>query len=68
MSETLNLTEDQRELLLSGLRYVRSSVLLEFRDVPSNDDDRQREQKLRQIASLVDQLNGAHPAGTTAGV
>lgn len=68
MSETLNLTEDQRELLLSGLRYVRSSVLLEFREPPSDDDHDQREQKLRQIASLVDQLNGSQRAGATAGV
>ena len=38
MSETLNvgLTKPQRELLLRGLRFVRSAVMLEVRE-PSTD-------------------------------
>lgn len=67
-SHSLGITEEQRELLLNGLRYVRSSVLLEMRDIPAPEDAQEREQKLHQIASLVDQLNGSQSASATANV
>ncbi|GAB4146058.1 MAG: hypothetical protein Tsb009_18540 [Planctomycetaceae bacterium] len=69
MSESVNIDLDkaQRDLLLQGLRYVRSSVLLGFRE-PSAEDTQKREKKLRDIEALVDQLNGNMPAEVAAGV
>ena len=69
MSETLNvgLTKRQRDLLLRGLRFVRSSVLLEMRE-PGSDVEEDRGNELRDIASLVDQLNGAETANPTVKV
>ena len=69
MSETLNveLTEQQQELILKGLRYIRRSVLLDIRE-PSPEVEEDRRIQLQEITSLVDQLNGSHPANATAGV
>ncbi len=69
MSKTLNvgLTKRQRDLLLRGLRFVRSSVLLEMRE-PDSDVEEDRGTELRDIASLVDQLNGAETANPTVKV
>jgi hypothetical protein len=63
MSEPLHLgiNPDQREMLLQGLRFVRSSVLLEMRD-PGEDDADVRELKLREIEDLVEQLGGTRAA------
>ena len=62
MSETVTvgLTDAQRDLLLRGLRYVRSSVMLEVRE-PSTQDDDERRHQLRDIAQLVDRLNASEP-------
>ncbi len=59
MSESLQveLTPDQRDVVLRGLRYIRSSIALEFRE-PSSENTENRNQQLQQIASLVDQLSG----------
>ena len=67
MSDTVNIgiNTDQRELILRGLRFVRSSVLLRTVDNPGDDDTTQRETELREIENLVEQLAGAP---TTAGV
>lgn len=68
MGETLstNLDKSQRDLLLDGLKYVRSSVLLAFRE-HTDDDAEQREKRLQDIEHLVAQLKG-RPAGVPAGV
>ena len=55
---TVGLTEDQRELLLRGLKFVRSSVMLEITD-PGPEVDEQRQTQLKEINRLVEQLNGA---------
>jgi hypothetical protein len=69
MSETLNvgLTKPQRELLLRGLRFVRSAVMLEVRE-PSAEVDSDRAAQVREIGRLVEQLEGSRPAGTAARV
>jgi hypothetical protein len=69
MSETLNvgLTKPQRELLLRGLRFVRSAVMLEVRE-PSTEVDSDRAAQVREIGRLVEQLEGSRPAGTAARV
>jgi len=62
---TVGLTNDQRELLLRGLRFVRSAVLLEMEE-PTTDYVSARESQLHEIESLVEQLNGPEPAETRA--
>lgn len=68
MSDVLHvdLTKQERELLLRGLRYVRSSVLLEIYDPEDAQTD--RAEQLREIESLVAQLNGQTPSSTKAAV
>ncbi len=58
MEATLNmdLTEEQRTLVLEGLRYVRSSRKLAFRD-PLAPPDPQREGDLRVVNSLLERLD-----------
>jgi len=60
MNDTMSveLTDQQREILLKGLRYVRSSVMLEIHE-PSPERERQRAEKLEQINALVQQLTGS---------
>ena len=52
----LELTERQRELLLRGLRYVRSSRMLEIRDVPDNIAE-ERKTELSEIRHLVEMID-----------
>lgn len=58
MSEKLNveLNDRQRELLLRGLRFVRSSRMLEFRDSSDMTDD-ERKTELGEIRQLVEMLD-----------
>jgi hypothetical protein len=69
MSEalTVGLTSDQRDLLLRGLRYVRSSVALEMRE-PTPEVDADRKARMQEIAQLAERLEGARPAGATTRV
>jgi hypothetical protein len=69
MSETFTVgfTEQERKLLLRGLRYVRSSVMLEIIE-PSVKVKQERADRLHDIAALVDQINDARPANTAARV
>ena len=69
MSETLSvgLTEQQREILLRGLRFVRSAVALEVYD-STPETDAERKNKLREIRQLAEYLEGVRPAGAAARV
>ena len=69
MSETVSvgLTEEQREILIRGLRFVRSAVALEVFD-PTPQLEAERSAKLREIRQLAEYLEGVRPAGTTARV
>jgi hypothetical protein len=60
MNETLalELTPYQRDLVLEGLRYIRSSRRFEFR-LPSSPPDERREGDLRAIGELMGQLDPA---------
>lgn len=51
----VELSDRQRELLLRGLRFVRSSRMLEFRDSSDLNDDQRRDelQQIRQLADLL---------------
>ena len=49
------LNNRQRELLLRGLRYVRSSRMLEIRETPDKDAE-ERTNELTEIRHLVAML------------
>ncbi len=55
---TINITEKQLNLLLSGLRYVRSAEKLRVEE-PTPEYVRTRTEKLDEIATLVDALNSS---------
>jgi hypothetical protein len=62
----LELTDRQRELLLRGLRYVRSSRMLEIRDNPDTIAE-ERATELTEIRNLVSLLDQKSKAAATVG-
>lgn len=56
----LELTDRQRELLLRGLRFVRSSRMLEIRDSSDLSDDERKDElgELRQLAEMLGKDTG----------
>ena len=67
MSElmTVELTAQQRDLVLEGLRYIRSSRRYEFRD-PLNPQNERRHADLQMIAELMGQLDPAQESPARA--
>jgi hypothetical protein len=57
----LELTERQRELLLRGLRFVRSSRMLEIREIPDTIAEERAEElsEIRNLVSMLDQKASA---------
>ena len=53
----LELTDRQRELLLRGLRFVRSSRMLEIREIPDVVAEERKTElsEIRQLVELLDQ-------------
>ncbi len=53
----LELTDRQRELLLRGLRFVRSSRMLEIRDSSDITDDERKNElgELRELSEMLGQ-------------
>jgi hypothetical protein len=64
-SLTIDLTKQQRETLLRGLRFVRSSIMLDMHDPES---DAKMDEGLKDIASLVDVLEPSSEVGSAATV
>jgi hypothetical protein len=64
---SVELTRHQRDLVLEGLRYIRSSRRFEFRDTSAPPDER-RDTDLRVIGELMSQLDSSteRPTRTTA--
>lgn len=59
MSElNITLTSQQQELLLRGLRYVRSSVALDMLDW-SEEVESDRQRQYEEISAVEELLNGA---------
>ena len=56
----VELSSEDRELLLQGLRYVRRSVMLETRD-PNPSDESRRGDLLDEIQMLSQRLEAADP-------
>jgi len=61
----VELTSSQQEMLLRGLRFVRSSVALDIRDY-SNEVEQERRTKYDEIQELEAILSGASHPGVTA--
>jgi len=61
---TLELNGTTKDLILEGLRYVRSSRKLAFRD-PLAPPDEQREADICAVQNLIKQINGEQPAQTS---
>jgi hypothetical protein len=56
----VELTSDERDVLLRGLRYVRSAIMLETRE-PSVEDTRRRCSLLDEIQNLSQRLENSDP-------
>ncbi len=69
MNETIHieLTSQQRSMLLDGLRHLRSSALLEMR-FPSEETTQDRTQQVQVIEDLAKHLDGSRPIKTPASV
>lgn len=63
---TLDLSDRQREILLRGLRFVRRSYTLGFRDSGEMTDD-ERAEALRQVQELNNLLEGGRAARQPVG-
>ncbi len=62
----LELTDRQRDLLLRGLRFVRSSRMLEIREIPDGIAEERRDElsEIRHLVELLDhKANKATPVG-----
>jgi len=59
----IDLTDHERDILLQGLRFVRSSIKLETRD-PSAGDDLRRSGLLDEVQILAQRLEAS---GTAVG-
>jgi hypothetical protein len=58
---TVGLNPNERELLIRGLRFVRSDIMLEMID-PTPTTRQTRADQLREVEALVAQLNGSATA------
>ena len=56
---TLELTKDQKDILLKGLRFVRSSIMLDINDLPTNESEDERRANLRQVTALAEHVHRA---------
>jgi hypothetical protein len=53
----VQLNDRQREILLHGLRFVRSRRMMEFRDDDTENSDAERQNELGEIGRLVEILD-----------
>ncbi|MBL8849075.1 MAG: hypothetical protein JNG89_05300 [Planctomycetaceae bacterium] len=61
MTQTFEITREQQDLLLQGLRFVRSSVALDMQDfTPAVEAERR--QKYARISELESQLRAVLPS------
>lgn len=58
----VELTSHERDVLIRGLRYVRSAIMLETRD-PDPADEGYRSGQLNQIQSLSERLQSSDALG-----
>lgn len=67
MSEalTVEITEKQRAMLLDGLKFVRSSLMLTAQE-PTSEVVSTRNADLEEVQELVDRLNGTPQAANVS--
>jgi hypothetical protein len=56
----IEVSSHERDVLLRGLRYVRSSIMLELRE-PEKEDTRRRSSALDEIQMLCQRLENSDP-------
>ena len=57
-TQALGVTSEQKDLILRGLRFVRSSISMGLVDRPSEASDEERSAQLREVDHLVGELTG----------
>ncbi len=60
----IEVSDNEREVLLRGLRYVRSSIMLELRE-PNKNDEYHRSMALDEIQMLRQRLESSNPQLTS---
>jgi hypothetical protein len=55
---SVDLDQQERDILLRGLQHVRSSIALAVCD-PTPENQEQKERDIRDIEALMDRLNGS---------
>lgn len=63
MNTTIQITPQQREILLAGLRYVRSSIALEVKDW-SEDVEAERDRQYEELDHIEAMLTGSSTTAT----
>jgi hypothetical protein len=63
MNTTIQITPQQREILLAGLRYVRSSIALEVKEW-SEEVEAERDRQYEQLSQIEGMLTGTSTKAT----
>ena len=63
MNTTIQITPQQREILLAGLRYVRSSISLEMKDW-SEEVEAERDRQYEELDLIEAMLTGTSTKAT----
>ncbi len=56
---SVELTKEQRDLVLQGLRFVRSSMMLDINDLPTSESLQERSSDCRRVNELTEHINRA---------
>ncbi|MCX7423246.1 MAG: hypothetical protein NT013_27435 [Planctomycetia bacterium] len=54
---TLDLTKENKEIIMKGLRFVRSQIMLDINDQPTAASEEERRAKLQQVTELTEHLS-----------
>ena len=54
---TLELTKENKEIIMKGLRFVRSQIMLDINDQPRAASEEERRAKLQQVTELTEHLS-----------
>jgi len=65
--QKLDLTTEECDVLVKGLRYVRRSIMLDVRD-PTPEDEQVRSLQISQIQNLMNRLGNSPQRNVTADV
>ena len=54
---TLELTKENKEIIMKSLRFVRSQIMLDINDRPTAASEEERRAKLQQVTELTEHLS-----------